>query len=151
MNRSSPWISKKASTHTLGVLLAAISAIYCYMDFFQPYEASVSITKPIIFNSDSTSQHMTRWLEPGDIQLNIELLGIIHHSGNEVALVRVNNQASQAYTAGDLLAPELRLSQIAPHAITITHHQRSYTISLEPTTIQEGVLLRSVSKDQLTN
>lgn len=140
--------SIKIGIHIIGLLLTAISLAYWYFFFSTPTTTASANATVAIFNSDNNSQKIARWLGPGDLQFDIDLLGIIHHTEKAIALLRVNQLVPQAYVVGDRLSDELVLSHIKRTGITLEHQQKKYTLPLKALPAVNTETLRVILKNE---
>lgn len=82
--------------------------------------------------ADPASDAVAAWLGPGDVRLNVALLGLVSGRGRAVALLSVNDAAPRAYVAGEPLMRDVVLQAVDAGGVTVLRAGQSIRIAAPP-------------------
>ncbi|MGJ7573599.1 hypothetical protein ACSFBX_23945 [Variovorax sp. RB2P76] len=69
--------------------------------------------------TDPAAQTVAAWLGPGQLRLNVAVVGIMRRHDRAVAVLAINGAPPKAFMAGETLMRDVTLASIEPDAVTI--------------------------------
>jgi general secretion pathway protein C len=104
--------------------LAAVVAIAGFwgdrLQQLRPVTAPVEKAAAVL-PADPAAQAVATWLGPGQVRVNVSVIGLMYRQDRAVAVLAVNGAPPKAFVAGETLLRNVVLSSIASDAVTISH------------------------------
>lgn len=115
--------------HIVGVLLVTSGLCFWGIKLFTSSTEQEQKTLSSSHIADPAGEAVAAWLGPGDIRLNVEVLGLARRHDRAVALLSINDAAPQSYMVGESLLPEVTLRAIEVDAVVLDRAGREIRIS----------------------
>ncbi|GGY04353.1 type II secretion system protein N [Paludibacterium paludis] len=84
--------------------------------------APAPVTAPA---TDADGERIAAWLGPGEVRLNVSVLGLARQGGRAIALLSVNDGPPKPYAAGDTLMRDVTLDAIETDGVTVSRSGKS--------------------------
>lgn len=112
-------VSPVRAVHVLG--LGAVIAGVCFWGYrlHGPQAAAPQAQPSAAVPADRAAQAVAAWLGPGQMRLNVVVIGLVRRHDRAVAVLAINGALPKAYMAGETLAREVTLASIETDAVTI--------------------------------
>lgn len=112
-------LSPVRMAHALG--MAAVIAAACFWAYkLRPPTPAPPQAKaaPAVLH-DPAARAVAGWLGPGQVRLNVAVVGLIRRHDRAVALLKVNGAPPKPFMAGETLMRDVTLKSIAPDGVTL--------------------------------
>ena len=112
-------ISPASAVHVLGLAAVIVVATFWANRLHQPRPAPVQTKAAAAAPADPSARTMAAWLGPGQLRLNVVVIGLMHRADRAVAVLAINGAPPKAFMAGETLMRDVTLASIEPDAVTI--------------------------------
>jgi general secretion pathway protein C len=103
----------------LGLAAVIVVATFWANRLHQPRPAPVQTKAAVAAPVDPAAQTMAAWLGPGQLRLNVAVIGLMRRADRAVAVLAINGAPPKAFMAGETLMRDVTLASIEPDAVTI--------------------------------
>lgn len=116
--------------HIAGALVVVSGLCFWGIKLFvspNAVEQKAMIDAPI---TDPTGDAVAAWLGPGDVRLNVAVLGLARRNDRAVALLSINDAAPQSYMVGESLMPDVTLRAVEVDGVVLDRAGRAIRIAV---------------------
>jgi general secretion pathway protein C len=116
-----PWktISPVWMVHIAGAFSVAAGLSWWAYQWHTPAASALPTPAHAARAADPASDIVARWLGPGEVRLNIKVIGLARRHDRAVAVLAVNDAPPAAYLAGETLMRDVVLQSVEPDGITL--------------------------------
>lgn len=119
-----PWkwpasISPASTAHVLGLAAVIVVTSFWVNRLYPSQPVAVQTRAAVAAPADPAAQTVAAWLGPGQLRLNVVVVGLMHRHDRAVAVLAVNGAAPKVFMAGETLMRDVTLVSIEPDAVTI--------------------------------
>ncbi|WP_447774146.1 hypothetical protein [Variovorax boronicumulans] len=114
-----PAVSLQHAVHAAG-LVAVLVGVCFWADRLhvrRPMPSQAPATTA--FPADPAAQVVATWLGPGELRLNVAVVGLMRRQDRAVAVLAVNGASPRAFMAGETLMRDVRLVSVEPDGVTL--------------------------------
>lgn len=112
-------ISTTSTAHVLGLAAVIVVASFWVSRLNSSQPVAVQARAAVAAPVDPAAQTVAAWLGPGQLRLNVVVVGLMRRHDRAVAVLSVNGAAPKAFMAGERLMRDVTLVSIEPDAVTI--------------------------------
>jgi len=114
-----PWASPARLAHVVGMAAAIASMCFWGDKLYQPQPAPLQMRATPVVRGDPAAQTVAGWLGPGQVHLNVAVVGLIRRHDRAVAVLKVNGAPPKPFMVGETLMHDVTLQAIGPDAVTV--------------------------------
>lgn len=128
--------------HVLGASCVLAGVAFWGYPFFKSDAVAIQVESPAGVAIDPAAQAVAAWLGPGEVRLNVEVLGLIRRQDRAVVVLSVNDAVPTAYLEGEALMPDVTVSSIDANGITLLRAGKTLRIAapLRPAPDPSGIV-----------
>ncbi|CAB3647163.1 general secretion pathway protein GspC [Achromobacter pestifer] len=122
MTRTWKWPSSVPPARLVPVFgLVAVLASVAFWGYrlYQPKAAPPPAQAAQAAVADPAAETVAAWLGPGQLRLNVAVVGLIRRHDRAVAVLTVNGAPPKAFMTGETLMRDVTLVSIEPDAVTV--------------------------------
>lgn len=93
--------------------------------------AAPSVPAPVR-TADPDGERVAAWLGPGEVRLNVAVLGLVRRNDQAIALLSVNDGPPKPYKVGEPLMREVTLQAIEADGVTVSHAGKPVRLAAPP-------------------
>jgi len=116
----------------MGLATAMASMCFWGDKLYQPQPTPTQMRATPVVRGDPAAQAVASWLGPGQVHLNVAVVGLIRRHDRAVAVLTVNGAAPKSFMAGETLMREVTLQAIGTDAVTVERAGTSIRIAAPP-------------------
>jgi len=105
--------------HIAGASLVGAGLLLWSYKLFWSEPSPVRPSAAIQSAGDPASDIVAGWLGPGDVRLNINVIGLVHRQDKAVVVLSINDAPAAAYMSGETLMRDVVLQSIDSDGITV--------------------------------
>lgn len=124
-----PWASPARLAHVMGLATAVTSMCFWGDKLYPPQPAPIQMRATPVVRGDPAAQAVASWLGPGQVHLNLAVVGLIRRNDRAVAVLKVNGAPPRPFMAGETLMRDVTLQAIGPDAVTVERAGTSIRIA----------------------
>ncbi|THF60449.1 hypothetical protein [Pseudothauera rhizosphaerae] len=116
-----PWktIPPARMVHIAGASLVAAGLLFWSYRLLGPEPAPAQRPEAIQSGVEPAGEIVAGWLGPGDVRLNINVIGLVRRQDKAVAVLSINDAPPVAYMSGETLMRDVVLRSVEPDGITV--------------------------------
>ncbi|MGJ7498850.1 hypothetical protein ACSFBF_00680 [Variovorax sp. ZT5P49] len=114
-----PSVSPQHAVHAVG-LVAVLIGVWFWADRLHSSRPAPSQAPAVAaLPGDPAAQTVATWLGPGQLRLNVAVIGLMRRQDRAVAVLTINGASPKAFMAGEALMRDVTLVSIEPDGVTV--------------------------------
>ncbi|WP_370679415.1 type II secretion system protein N [Comamonas sp. GB3 AK4-5] len=114
--------------HTVGALIVAGGLCFWGMKLLDVKTQVLPPPAQALPAADPAGKALAEWLGPGEVRLNVAVLGLAQRSDRAVALLSINGAAPQPYLVGEPVMQSVTLKAIDADGVVLERAGRAIRI-----------------------